>query len=143
MALNFFSSCCHFFALAKKASALGLALFVVMASYFSFHSGRFSVSYFLSRACRWKEDADGAAWGSQRPRRHGKTTNDERGDDVKGVCAVTAGRGAGEDCACQVEKDAGIGPFLEPRKARHEDGNGPKHLPDAQDGEEVHWVAKD
>ena len=62
---------------------------------------------------------------------------------MKGVSAVTADRSAGCGRACQVKEDAGIRPFLEPRKTRHEYGNGPKHLPKSQDGKEVQWVAKD
>ena len=62
---------------------------------------------------------------------------------MKGVNAVTADRSAGCGRACQVEEDAGICPFLEPRKTRHEYGNGPKHFPKSQDGKELHWVAKD
>ena len=61
---------------------------------------------------------------------------------MKAVSAVTANRSAGRGRACQVKEDAGIRPFLQPRKARHEDGNGPEHFPKSQDAEEVHWVAK-
>src|SRR6202035_4051891 len=89
------------------------------------------------------EDADDTALRSQRPRCHSKTSNNERGDDVKGVNAVNTDCSDGCGCACQVEEDAGIRPFLEPRKTRHEYGNGSKHLPKSQDGKEVHWVAKD
>src|SRR5260370_25912211 len=92
---------------------------------------------------RRKEDADGTAFWPQRPRCHSKTSKDERGEDVKGVSAVATDRCAGCGRACQVEEYAGIRPFLEPWKARHEYGNGSKRLPKSQDGKEVHWVAKD
>ena len=68
--------------------------------------------------CRWNEGADDTAFRSQRPRCHSKTSKEERGEDVKGVSAVTADRSAGCGRACQVEEDAGIRPFLEPRKTR-------------------------
>ena len=61
---------------------------------------------------------------------------------MKGVSAVDPDRGDGGDRACQIEEDAGIGPFLEPRKTRREYGDGSKYLPKTQDGEEVHRVAE-
>src|SRR5437870_5065038 len=93
--------------------------------------------------CRWNEGADDAAFRSKRPRCHSKTSKDERGEDVKGVNAVNANRSDGCDCACQIKEDAGIRPFLEPRKTRHEYGNGSKRLPKSQDAKEVHRVVKD
>ena len=62
---------------------------------------------------------------------------------MKGVSAMIADRGVGCGCACQVEDDAGIRPFLEPRKTRHEYRDWPKHFPNAQYGYKVGWVAKD
>ena len=62
---------------------------------------------------------------------------------MKGVSAVTADRNNGCDRASQVEEDAGIRPFLEPRITRRQDGNGSQHLPKSQDGEEVQRIAKD
>ena len=62
---------------------------------------------------------------------------------MKGVNAVTSNRRARRGCACQIKEDTGICPFLEPRKTRHENGNGSKHFPKSEDGKEVHRVAKD
>ena len=62
---------------------------------------------------------------------------------MKGVNAVTSNRRARRGCACQIKEDTGICPFLEPRKTRHEDGNGSKHFPKSEDRKEVHRVAKD
>src|SRR6202046_3013659 len=90
----------------------------------------------------WNKDADGAAWRSQRPRCHCKTGNQERSDDVKAVSAINADCDAGYSGACQVEEDAGIRPFLEPRKTRHEYGNGSEHFPNSDDRKEIHWIAK-
>src|ERR1700685_4647508 len=92
--------------------------------------------------CRRKENSDFTAFWSKRPRCHTKSSKDEWGDDMKGVRSVAANRCTRCCCACQVEKDAGIRPFFEPRKTWREDGNGPKHLPNAQDGEEIGWVHK-
>ena len=89
------------------------------------------------------EGADGTAFRSKGPRCHSKNSKDERGDDVKGVNAVTTDCSARRGRACQVEEDAGIRPFLEPRKTRHEYGNGSKRFPNAEDGQEVWRVAKD
>src|ERR1700735_210225 len=90
----------------------------------------------------WNKDADGAAWRSQRPRCHCKTGNQERSDDVKAVSAINADCDAGYSGACQVEEDAGIRPFLEPRKTRHEYGNGSEHFPNSDDRKEIHRIAK-
>src|SRR5579863_10627743 len=90
----------------------------------------------------WKQYADDAAWRPQSPRRHTKTGDDERGDDMKPVRTVAAHPGAGCGRACQVKEDAGIGPLLEARKAGHEDGDRSKYFPKAQDREKVHGVAK-
>src|SRR5207253_3121253 len=57
--------------------------------------------------------------------------------------AVIANGGDRGGCACQVEEDSGIRPFLQSRETRDEDGNGSKRLPKSQDGEEVQRVAKD
>jgi hypothetical protein len=100
-------------------------------------------SLYRSAVCRGKEDADGTAFRSQGPRCHGKASKDEWGDNVKGINAVTADCNAGCGGACQVEKNAGIRPLLEPRKTWREYGNGPQHFPKSQDGEKVHWLAKD
>ena len=61
---------------------------------------------------------------------------------MKSVSAVTADRGAGYCRASHVEEDAGVRPFLESWKTRHEYGNGSKHFPGSDDRKEVHWIAK-
>jgi hypothetical protein len=91
---------------------------------------------------RWNEDADHTAWRSQRPRCHGKAGNDERRDDMKCLTG-TANRCPGCGGASQVEEDAGIRPFLKPRKTRHKDCDGSKHFPNAKYGHKVQRVAKD
>src|SRR5579863_9642570 len=93
-------------------------------------------------ALGWEQDADDTAFRPESPGDYGESGEDERSEDVKGVCAVTADGGAGGGCAGEVEEDAGIGPFLEARKTRHENGNGSHRFPESQDREEVEWVAK-
>ena len=72
-----------------------------------------------------------------------RTSDDERGKDVKSVSAVSADCSGGCGRACQVEEDACVCPFLEPRKTGHKYRNGPKRLPNPQDGDEVHRIVKD
>ncbi len=67
---------------------------------------------------------------------------DEGCEDVEAIGAVPADRGAGGCGAGEVEEDSGVGPLLEERAARDEDGDGSEELPDAEDGEEVRWVAE-
>ena len=62
---------------------------------------------------------------------------------MKGVNAVTVDGGDGCNRACEVKEDAGVCPFFEPRKTRHEYGNRSKHFPNAQNGHEVRGVAED
>src|ERR1700691_2221997 len=92
--------------------------------------------------CCRKETADGPAWRSQRPRCHSKTSDQERGDDVKAGGGVTADCRARHGRARQVEEAPGIRPFLEPRKSRHEYGNASQHFPRSDDRKKVHWIAK-
>src|ERR1017187_2170453 len=93
-------------------------------------------------ALRRKQHADFTAFRPQRPRCHQESINDQRGDHMKVVSAVTAHRSAGCDRTCQVKEDARIDPLFEQRITWRQDRNGPKHLPESQDGEEIHWVAK-
>jgi hypothetical protein len=52
------------------------------------------------------EHADDTALGPERSRRHSKTSKQKRGDDVKGVNAVTAdcSAGCGRACATATRK---------------------------------------
>jgi hypothetical protein len=43
--------------------------------------------------------------------------------------------GADDDGAGEVEEDSGIGPFLEPRETRRENGKAAEELPDAERNE--------
>src|SRR5271155_3332560 len=52
---------------------------------------------------RRKQDGDGAAWGSQRPGSYKECSDDERGQDVKGLTG-TADRSPGCGSACEVEE---------------------------------------
>ena len=76
-------------------------------------------------ACRLGgKDGDGAALRSQNPRRNRKQGEEERSEDVETVSPILADRHTGCCCAGQIEDDAGVGPFLEARKARGQDGDG-------------------
>src|SRR6202020_2450362 len=88
----------------------------------------------------WKQDADGAAWGAEGPRRYGKGSTDKRGQDVKGA---PVDRSIGCRGACQVEEDAGVRPLLEPWKTRDEYGDGSKDFPNTQYRHKVRWIAED
>src|SRR5580658_97889 len=62
---------------------------------------------------------------------------------MEAVSAVATDCGAGCGCACEVKEDAGIRPFFEPWKTRHEYGNGSRNFPETQNGEEVHGVIEE
>src|ERR1700733_8954403 len=116
-----------------------------LGSYLTFsysHPGRLQTVYAVFAVCRRKEDADCAAWRSQCPRCHSKDSNQERCDNVKAVSAVNADCDARYGGACEVEEDAGIRPFLEPWKTRHQYGNGSKYFPNSDDRKEVHRIAE-
>src|ERR1700735_3562617 len=85
----------------------------------------------------WNKDADGAALRAQRPKSPRKTRHQKRGGDVKTVRHINADCDAGYSGACQVEEDAGIRPFLEPRKTRHEYGNGSAPFPNSDECKEI------
>src|SRR5581483_1376170 len=86
-----------------------------------------------------KEGSKGTALRSQSPGNNHKNGYDQGPDEVVRAIAVQSPR-----CrrARHVEEGAGIRPFLEPRKARHKQSDGPKQLPASQDREQVHRVAK-
>src|ERR1700730_7439668 len=103
----------------------------------SIEGGRFTG--LLSWLERGPEDT---ALRSKRPRCNHKNSKEEANQDVECVNAVVTSRHVGCGRACHVEEDAGIRPFLKPRKTRHEQSYGSKHLPKPEDGQEVQWVAK-
>ena len=63
---------------------------------------------YLPAVFRWKEDADLAAFRSQRPRCHSKASDEERGEDVKGV---NADRSAGNYLRAETRRFA-FGPLI-------------------------------
>lgn len=90
-----------------------------------------------------KEDAERAALWPKRPRRNHENGKEEIDEDVKRVSAVVSHCGVRCGRSRHIEEDAGIGPFLESRKARYGYGYGSQHLPDSKDGQEVRRVAED
>src|SRR3954471_7774083 len=86
---------------------------------------------------------EGAAWRTHCPRGEHESGDDERSDDVKAVRTIAAAHAVGGSCAGEVEEDAGVGPFFEAGEAGYENGERSEEFPEAEDGKEVHGVAKD
>src|SRR5215216_1782520 len=77
-------------------------------------------------------------------RTQGPGGDGEAGEDDRGhqrTSAITY-RQVGGCRSCVVEDQAGVGPLLEPGKARGEQRCSGEHVPDTEDDHEVGWVAQ-